>query len=182
VASSAWRIVIRSSTLVIGSSLVRGSGRSYWAAGRAAHDGHDPLGDLGLFPLVEVPVHGLPGREVRRSSAPTHRDSLDDAGESLITVEAALDWARLPAAGGSNWSAYRLSAVRGFAAYLHTRDFRHEVRGSRSTTGSGIRSVTGVSLLDRSYTVVLQGPRRRLTAAGESADVAGGFAASMRCC
>jgi hypothetical protein len=96
-------------------------------------------------------------------------DHLDDAGESLITVEAALDWARLPAAGGSNWWAYRLSAVRKFAAYLHTRDFRHEVRGSRSTTGSGIRSVAGVSLLDRSYTVVLKGPRRRLTAAGESA-------------
>ncbi len=30
----------------------------------------DLLGDLGLFPLVEVPVHGLPGREIRRQRPP----------------------------------------------------------------------------------------------------------------
>lgn len=47
-----------------------------------------------------------------------------------MTVAAALDWARLPTApvsGGSNWWAYRLSAVRGFATYLHALDPAHEV-------------------------------------------------------
>jgi integrase len=39
----------------------------------------------------------------------------------------ALDWARLPAGGDSNWWAYRLSAVRGFATYLHTLNPAHEV-------------------------------------------------------
>jgi integrase len=54
-------------------------------------------------------------------------DHLERAGESRITVAAALDWARQPAAGGSNWWAYRLSAVRGFATYLNTLDPEHEV-------------------------------------------------------
>ena len=54
-------------------------------------------------------------------------DHLERAGESTITVAAALDWARLPAGGDSNWWAYRLSAVRGFATYLHALDPAHEV-------------------------------------------------------
>ena len=54
-------------------------------------------------------------------------DHLDRAGESRTTVAAALDWARLPAGGASNWWAYRLSAVRGFATYLHALDPAHEV-------------------------------------------------------
>ncbi len=55
-------------------------------------------------------------------------DHLEHAGESRITVGAALDWAQLPAGGGdSNWWAYRLSTVRGFATYLHARDPAHEV-------------------------------------------------------
>ena len=35
-----------------------------------AHHGQDLLGDLGLFPPVEVPVHRLPRREVRRQLPP----------------------------------------------------------------------------------------------------------------
>jgi integrase len=54
-------------------------------------------------------------------------DHLERAGESRITVQTALDWARLPANGGSNWWAYRLSAVRGFATYLHALDPAQEV-------------------------------------------------------
>jgi hypothetical protein len=54
-------------------------------------------------------------------------DHLDRAGKSRVTVAVALDWARLPANGGSNWWAYRLSAVRGFAAYLHAIDPVHEI-------------------------------------------------------
>jgi integrase len=54
---------------------------------------------------------------------------LDNVGESRITVEAALGWARLPAEGDSNWWAYRLSVVRGFAVWAHTLDAGHEVPG-----------------------------------------------------
>jgi len=54
-------------------------------------------------------------------------DYLEQIDESIITVATALDWARLPAGGTSNWWAYRLSAVRGFATYLHALDPAHEV-------------------------------------------------------
>jgi integrase len=53
---------------------------------------------------------------------------LHDAGLDVVTVDAALDWAQLPARGqGSSWWAYRLSVVRGFATYLHGLDPAHEV-------------------------------------------------------
>jgi integrase len=54
-------------------------------------------------------------------------DHLDSVGESRITVTTALSWARLPADAASNWWGYRLSAVRGFAIYLHAIDPAHEV-------------------------------------------------------
>jgi integrase len=54
-------------------------------------------------------------------------DHVDSCGEATITVSNALDWARLPAGGDSNWWAYRLSVVRGFASYLHGLDPAHQV-------------------------------------------------------
>ena len=54
-------------------------------------------------------------------------EHLERLGESRITVAVVLDWARLPARGSSHWWAYRLSAVRGFATYLHALDPAHEV-------------------------------------------------------
>jgi integrase/recombinase XerD len=54
-------------------------------------------------------------------------EHLERRGESRITVTTALDWARLPVSCTSNWWAYRLSAVRGFATYLHAIDPTHEV-------------------------------------------------------
>jgi integrase len=52
---------------------------------------------------------------------------LERNAETVITVTSALDWAQLPARGASNWWAYRLSVVRGFATYLHAIDPVHEV-------------------------------------------------------
>src|SRR5665213_187673 len=49
-------------------------------------------------------------------------DHLDAAGVTAVTTQAALDWSCLPVGGDINWWAYRLSVVRGFAAYLHTLD------------------------------------------------------------
>ncbi|HEX6021416.1 MAG TPA: tyrosine-type recombinase/integrase [Solirubrobacter sp.] len=52
---------------------------------------------------------------------------MNEHGEQMITTAAALAWATLPPATGSNWHAYRLSVVRGFAAHLHALDPAHEL-------------------------------------------------------
>ena len=44
---------------------------------------------------------------------------LEEAGGATVTTEHALAWAVLPG-GDASWHAYRLSAVRGFAAWLRT--------------------------------------------------------------
>jgi integrase/recombinase XerD len=51
---------------------------------------------------------------------------LEQAGAATVTIDHALAWAMLPG-GDANWHAYRLAAVRGFAAYLHTIDPAAEV-------------------------------------------------------
>ena len=67
------------------------------------------------------------GWPARRSCWASSSTTSNTPAQSRITVAAALDWARLPANGGSNWWAYRLSVVRGFATYLHALDPAHEV-------------------------------------------------------
>ena len=53
---------------------------------------------------------------------------LGTTGQDRVTVENALAWARLPAAGTSgSWWAFRLSVVRCFAGYLHALDPVHEI-------------------------------------------------------
>jgi integrase/recombinase XerD len=51
---------------------------------------------------------------------------LEDVPAETITTAHALAWATLPG-GNQSWHALRLSAVRGFAAYLHTIDPSAEV-------------------------------------------------------
>jgi integrase/recombinase XerD len=46
---------------------------------------------------------------------------LEQAGAATVTTEHALAWSVLPG-GDPSWHAYRLSAVRGFAAWLRTTD------------------------------------------------------------
>ena len=48
-------------------------------------------------------------------------------GETAVTTENALAWATLPAAARPRWHALRLSAVRGFAAWLNAADPAHQV-------------------------------------------------------
>jgi integrase len=53
---------------------------------------------------------------------------LDARRADTVTIETAVAWASLPAAGkDGHWWALRLSAVRGFARYLHALDPSHEV-------------------------------------------------------
>ena len=51
---------------------------------------------------------------------------LDGCGLTHVTVDAALSWATSPG-GSPYWHWFRLSAVRGFAGYLHAFDDRHQV-------------------------------------------------------
>jgi site-specific recombinase XerD len=53
---------------------------------------------------------------------------LDGLGAERVTIENAIAWATRPAAGkDAHWWAFRLSAVRGFAKYLHALDDAHQV-------------------------------------------------------
>lgn len=54
-------------------------------------------------------------------------DFLTARGEHTVTTASAVCWANLPAGGGSNWPAYRLSVVRGFARYLAGIDPANQV-------------------------------------------------------
>lgn len=54
-------------------------------------------------------------------------DYLGSRGESVITLPTALQWAQLPVSSSSNWHAYRLGVVRGFASYAHQVDPAHQV-------------------------------------------------------
>ena len=52
---------------------------------------------------------------------------LEGRGTSTVTAADALAWATLPADASPGWLAFRMSVVRGFAAYLHTIDPATEV-------------------------------------------------------
>ena len=58
---------------------------------------------------------------------PQFTEFLDERGESLITIELALEFAMQPAQASVVWWHQRLAIVRGFAHYLHAFDARHEV-------------------------------------------------------
>ena len=47
---------------------------------------------------------------------------LHERGTDTITIDHAVAWVGLPAGAGRGWLTFRMSAVRGFAAYLHTLD------------------------------------------------------------
>jgi integrase/recombinase XerD len=49
-------------------------------------------------------------------------DHLEAQGIDTITTDTALTWASLPSDASTHWRAIRLSAVRGFATYLHGID------------------------------------------------------------
>ncbi len=52
---------------------------------------------------------------------------INERGETTITTASTVEWATLPRSTGSNWHAYRLSVVRGFAGHVHALDPAHEL-------------------------------------------------------
>ncbi|MCA1678169.1 MAG: tyrosine-type recombinase/integrase, partial [Actinobacteria bacterium] len=69
------------------------------------------------------------GYKLERAEKLLHQylDHVDRLGEERVSIENAVGWAKLPATGNGHWWAFRLSVVRGFAAYLHALDPAHEV-------------------------------------------------------
>ena len=56
---------------------------------------------------------------------------LAENGETVVTIDNAVAWAALPAEARTRWHALRLSAVRGFAAWLNAADPAHQVPPAR---------------------------------------------------
>ena len=63
-----------------------------------------------------------PGRLVRQFAG-----HCDAAGITHVTIQGALDWATFPQEVSSWYQWLRLSAVRGFATYLHALDPAHQI-------------------------------------------------------
>jgi len=66
---------------------------------------------------------------------------LEQRGTTAVTVADALAWATLPAGASPGWLAFRMSVVRGFAAYLHTLDPAAEVPPAGLLPGGSHRAV-----------------------------------------
>lgn len=74
-------------------------------------------------------------------------------GETAVTIENALAWATLPASARPRWHALRLSAVRGFAAWLNAADAAHEVP-PRRLIPYGSRAVVPYLYTDQEITAL----------------------------
>jgi hypothetical protein len=67
----------------------------------------------------------------------------EQAGQSTVTTQTALEWARLPASGSPNYLSRRLRAVRAFARYLHALDPACERRIGLRVMRRGARAWQG---------------------------------------
>ncbi len=91
---------------------------------------------------------------------------LEAQDDGTITVASAVTWASLPQNASPRWLATRMSVVRGFAAYLHALDPRHEVPPAGLFPDPGGRPVpylysgTGIAAL-MTAAQRLNGPQRR---------------------
>jgi integrase/recombinase XerD len=66
---------------------------------------------------------------------------LEQAGKVTVTAADALAWATSPADASPGWLAFRMSVVRGFAAYLHTLDPAAEIIPPGLLPGGSHRAV-----------------------------------------
>ncbi len=74
-------------------------------------------------------------------------------GQTAVTIEGALAWAMLPEGVRPRWHALRLSAVRGFAAWLNAADSAHQVP-SRRLIPYGSRAVVPYLYTDEEITAL----------------------------
>ena len=66
---------------------------------------------------------------------------LEQAGKVTVTAAGALAWATSSAGASPGWLAFRMSVVRGFAAYLHTLDPAAEIIAPGLLPGGSHRAV-----------------------------------------
>jgi integrase/recombinase XerD len=66
---------------------------------------------------------------------------LEDCGAATITTAGVLAWVTLPAGASPGWLKFRMQAVRGFAAYLHTTDPDAEIPPAGLLPGGPSRAV-----------------------------------------
>jgi hypothetical protein len=64
----------------------------------------------------------VPGQQIQQFA-----DHLDTLGATQVTIDLAVAWATQPAGAAPYYHWLRLSAIRGFAGYLHGIDPAHQV-------------------------------------------------------
>ena len=82
------------------------------------------------------------------------------AGAGTITTELALSWATQPQQASPIWLAHRLSAVRGFARYLHALDPAAEIPPADLLTAPGYQSAPPYLYSDADIAALLAAARR----------------------
>ena len=84
----------------------------------------------------------------------------DRAGAGTITTELALAWATQPRQASLIWLAHRLSAVRGFAAYLHALDPATEIPPADLLAAPGYQPAPAYLYSDADIAGLLAAARR----------------------
>ena len=82
------------------------------------------------------------------------------AGAGTITAELALSWAAQPQQASPIWLAHRLSAVRGFARYLHALDPATEIPPAGLLTAPGYQPAPPYLYSDADIAALLAAARR----------------------
>ena len=82
------------------------------------------------------------------------------AGAGTITTELALSWATQPQQASPIWLAHRLSAVRGFAAYLHALDPATEIPPADLLPAPGYQPAPPYLYSDADIAALLAAARR----------------------
>ena len=82
------------------------------------------------------------------------------AGAGTITTELALSWATQPQQASPIWLAHRLSAVRGFARYLHALDPATEIPPADLLTAPGYQPAPPYLYSDADVAALLAAARR----------------------
>jgi integrase/recombinase XerD len=84
----------------------------------------------------------------------------ENAGADAVTAELALSWAALPQQASPIWLAHRLSAVRGFARYLHSLDPATEIPPADLLTTPGYQPAPPYLYSDADVAALLTAARR----------------------
>lgn len=103
---------------------------------------------------------------------------MDARGAATVTAELALEWARSPGTIKAITVSYRLSAVRGFARYLHALDPAHEIPQSGLVAADRRRPAPHIYTADQISALLYMAGRLRPPLRGLTLRALLGFVAS----